>query len=345
MKDPRGAGRCCELDVERLGKLLESFDGVQLLVVGDAMLDEYLWGEAQRISPEAPVPVVRVERDSVVLGGAANVVRNVVALGGRCRFAGVVGEDLDGERVRELLSLQGVVNDGVVVDPGRVTTRKARVVASGQQVVRFDRETARPISAEVAAALLDASHRFLRDLDGVILADYGKGVLTGSFTRALLKGFAEAGVPVAVDPKGDFSRYRGVSLLKPNGNEARGIVESPTAEASGPESLAQQIRKEVGEIPIAVTEGRRGMVVFEGSRPGIPVPTLTREVFDVQGAGDTAMAALWLAVRVGASLVEAALLANVAAGVVVEKMGTATATRNEVRGRLADAVAWAREAG
>ena len=339
MSELKGAQNCLELDVERLLKLLELFDGVHLLVVGDVLLDEYLWGDAERISPEAPVPVVRIDRESVVLGGAGNVVQNLLALGGRCSFSTVVGDDPDGQQVRELLSLQGVSTAGVVVENGRPTARKTRVVSRGSQMIRFDRETTLPVADEISGALVECNPGSEGPLDGAILADYGKGLFTPSFTRALIRRLVKEKVPVAVDPKGELSIYRGASLLKPNGFEALDLVGADKFGDPVADRFCLRAQRVLGDIQIVVTEGADGMAVFDGTQPGIRVPTIRREVFDVQGAGDTAMAALSLALRVGASLVEAALIANVAAGVVVNKTGTATVTRNEVRGLLPDTVA------
>ncbi len=326
------------LDRTRLEKLVDAFRRVRLLVVGDLVLDEYLWGDVDRVSPEAPVPVVHVNRESQVLGGAGNVVRNVVALGARCDFCSVVGEDGAGRRVIAHLEQLGVDAGLLVHEEGRPTTRKTRVIARSQQVVRFDRESVEPISAAAARGLLRAIDGSLARADGVILEDYGKGVLSPKVLVAVMRRFRDAGLPVAVDPKENLRAYRGASLLKPNLRETEQLsgirVRSPQDLATA----AAKLRRAIGGGDVVVTRGGEGMTIFEGEGPGVEVSTSAREVFDVQGAGDTAIAALVLALRAGGSLLEAAVIANAAAGVVVAKIGTATASPDEVRERLPEAI-------
>jgi D-beta-D-heptose 7-phosphate kinase/D-beta-D-heptose 1-phosphate adenosyltransferase len=321
-------------DPGRLVALLERFRRVRLLVVGDVVLDEYLWGTVERVSPEAPVPVVHVRDESVVLGGAANVVRNVVALGGRVALCSVVGDDAAGRRLGELVKDLGVDPGGLVVAPGRPTTRKTRVIARSQQVVRFDRETHEPLAPGVAARLLEALDAGLTGADGAIVEDYGKGVLAPRTALAAMRRLRAAGVPVAVDPKSALGPYRGAALLKPNLREAEAL--SGVA-IRGPGDLARaaaRLRRRIGGGALVVTRGAEGMTLFESDGPGVEVATARREVFDVQGAGDTTIAALSLGLRAGATLFEAAVIANAAASVVVGKVGTATASADEVRAAL-----------
>lgn len=329
------------LDRRRLEKLVDAFARLRLLVVGDVVLDEYLWGEVDRVSPEAPVPVVHVRRESMVLGGAGNVVRNVVALGAGCAFCAVVGDDPTARRVAGQLEELGVDAKGLVVVPGRPTTRKTRVIARGQQVVRFDRETESPVPAAAARRLVDALAAAIPAVDGVILEDYGKGTLAPGVIGAAMRRFRSAGVPVAVDPKHTLAPYRGAALLKPNLREAEMLA---GVTVHGPEDLARaagRLRRRIGGGIVVVTQGGDGMTLFEGES-ALPVRTAPREVFDVQGAGDTTIAALWLALRAGASLLEAAVVANAAAGVVVAKVGTATASPDEVKAALPEAIEAAR---
>jgi D-beta-D-heptose 7-phosphate kinase/D-beta-D-heptose 1-phosphate adenosyltransferase len=334
------------LDRARLERILDRFDRIELLVLGDVVLDEYLWGDVDRVSPEAPVPVVHLRDESTVLGGAGNVVRNVVALGGRCRFCSVVGDDVAGARVLDLLKELEVDTEGTVVVPGRPTTRKSRVVARSQQIVRFDRETTEPIPTGAVRALLARVEAALASADAVVLEDYAKGLLTRGTIAKVMKRATAAGVPVAIDPKHDLASYRGASLLKPNLRETEALT---GVDVRGSDDLARavaKLRKRVGDVDIVVTRGSEGMTCFAaGERAGRDVHTLAREVFDVQGAGDTTIAALELARAAGASLLEAAVVANAAAGVVVGKIGTATVTRDEIRGILPDAIAAARDRG
>lgn len=344
------------LDVRRLNRLIDGFADVRLLVVGDVFLDEYLWGEVDRVSPEAPVPVVHVREESRVLGGAGNVVRNVVALGGRCAFCSVVGDDAAGRRVLGLLKDLGVDAAGVVVDEGRPTTRKTRVAASSrrpapregprvhqsQQIVRLDRETIEPLPADTARDLLRVVGEAGAHAHGVVLEDYGKGLFSARLIREVMRRFRAADVPVAVDPKSELAPFRGAHLLKPNLQEAEALAGIRVGSSDDLERVVQKLRRSIGAANVVVTRGGDGMTVFEADGSGIDVRTAAREVFDVQGAGDTVIAALMLALRAGGSLVEAAVVANAAAGVVVGKVGTATATPAEVRELLPAAIAAAR---
>jgi D-beta-D-heptose 7-phosphate kinase/D-beta-D-heptose 1-phosphate adenosyltransferase len=345
------------LDPRRLDRLIDGFADVRLLVVGDVFLDEYLWGEVDRVSPEAPVPVVHVREEARALGGAGNVVRNVVALGGRCSFCSVVGPDAAGRRVLDLLKELGVDPVGVAVEEGRPTTRKTRVVASSrraaprgggqlppsQQIVRLDRETVEPLPARTGRELLRSIGAAAAHADGVVLEDYGKGLFSSRFLREAMRRFRAAGVPVAVDPKHELAPFRGAQLVKPNLQEAEALAGITVLGPEDLERVVRQLRRKIGDADVVVTRGGDGMTVFEAGRPGVPVPTAVREVFDVQGAGDTVIAALVLARRAGATLLESAVLANAAAGVVVGKIGTATATPDELRDRLPAAIAAAQD--
>jgi D-beta-D-heptose 7-phosphate kinase/D-beta-D-heptose 1-phosphate adenosyltransferase len=327
------------LDARRLAKLVHSFAELRLLVLGDVVLDEYLWGDVDRVSPEAPVPVVHVQRESMVLGGAGNVVRNVIALGGACDFCTAIGEDRAGERVVEMLAELGVDPAGTVRVASRPTTRKTRVVARSQQIVRFDRETDDPLPASAARALLAALDRFAPRAHGAVIEDYGKGTLAGATVRAAMRKLEGHGVPVAVDPKQDLSPYRGASLVKPNLREAEALAGMRIRTRDDLAKAAQRLRRKLGGAAVVVTRGAEGMALFEGDGRASFVGTPRREVFDVQGAGDTTIAALSLALRAGGSLLEAAVIANAAAGVVVSKVGTATASPAELLEALPAAIA------
>lgn len=329
--------------LERLEALLREFSRVRLLVVGDLVLDEYVWGDALRISPEAPVPVVKVSGEGVALGGAANVARNVLALGGSVAFCSVVGDDAAGRRAAELLGAIGVDPKGLVQAEGRPTTRKTRVVARSQQLLRFDREEPTPPPPAVGRRLLAAIDKAVSGVDGVVIEDYGKGVLSRRTATAAMRRFRAAGLPVAVDPKAELAPYKGAALLKPNLREAQALSGIEVRDAADLTRAGQRLRQRIGGGAVVVTRGAAGMTLFEGDGPGVPVPTVVREVFDVQGAGDTSIAALALSLRAGASLREAAVIANAAAGVVVGKVGTATAGADEVRAALPEALAAAEE--
>lgn len=327
------------LDRPRLERLIDGFARLRLLVVGDVVLDEYLWGDVERVSPEAPVPVVHVTRDGVALGGAGNVVRNVIALGARCELCTVVGDDGAGRRVVELLEGLEVDPAGIVVVAGRPTTRKTRVVARAQQIVRFDRETEEPVAPAAARRLVDAIARAIPGSDGVILEDYGKGALAPRVLAAAMRRFRAAGLFVAVDPKGVLAPFRGASLVKPNQREAGALAGVHVRSRADLARAAERIRRRIGGGAVAITRGSEGIALFDGTgATGIDIRAASQEVFDVQGAGDTTIAALALALRAGASLLEAGVIANAAAGVVVSKVGTATASAAELRQALPGAI-------
>jgi D-beta-D-heptose 7-phosphate kinase/D-beta-D-heptose 1-phosphate adenosyltransferase len=327
------------LELARLESLLRGFRKVRLLVVGDLVLDEYVLGDVERVSPEAPVPVVHVREETVALGGAANVVRNVVALGGGAAFCSLVGDDAAGRRATDLIKNLGVDPGGLIVAPGRPTTRKTRVIARTQQVVRFDRETLEPPSAALGRRLLGAIERQQEACDGVVIEDYGKGLLSKPLVQGSMRRFRAAGLPVVVDPKTSVAPYRGAALLKPNLRETETLSGVRIASRGDLARAVAKLRRRIGGGAVVVTRGAEGMSVFEDGGEGVDVRTVAREVFDVQGAGDTSVAALALALRAGATLLEAAVLANAAAGVVVGKIGTATASADEVRDLLPAALA------
>ena len=327
------------LDLRRLERIVDGFRSVRLLVMGDVVLDEYLWGEVERISPEAPVPVVHVRDETTVLGGAANAARNVVALGGAADCCAIVGDDIAGRRVLELLKDLGIDPDGLVQDPSRPTTRKSRVIARSQQVVRFDRETDQPPEPGVAREVLKRLEGLATRADGAILEDYGKGLLARRLASAAMKRLLAAGLPVAVDPKSDLGPYRGAALLKPNLGEAARLAGIEVRSRDDLVRAAARLRRKIGGGALVVTRGSAGMSLFEDDGEGVDVRTPPREIFDVQGAGDTAIAALTLSLRAGASLYEAAIISNAASGIVVGKVGTATASADELKAALPAALA------
>jgi D-beta-D-heptose 7-phosphate kinase/D-beta-D-heptose 1-phosphate adenosyltransferase len=330
------------LDQRRLEKLITSFGQLRLLVVGDVMLDEYLWGDVDRVSPEAPVPVVHVKRESRALGGAGNVVRNIVAMGAECVVCAVVGNDWAGDRVIDLLTDLGVDPSGVVRVGDRPTTRKTRVEARSQQMVRFDRETDEPIPSSASRRLLRVVDAALPGVQGVILEDYGKGLLPVRLLRAVMRRFNQAGIPVAVDPKTSVAAYRGADLFKPNLREVAALTGARIRSEHELYRAVARLRRRLGPGDIVVTRGSDGMTIFEGDASPVDVPIARSEVFDVQGAGDTTIAALALTRLAGGSLLEAAVVANTAAGVVVGKVGTATANPEEILALLPAAIAAAR---
>jgi D-beta-D-heptose 7-phosphate kinase/D-beta-D-heptose 1-phosphate adenosyltransferase len=333
------------LELRRLERLVRGFARLRLLVVGDVMLDEYLWGDVERVSPEAPVPVVHVRRESRALGGAGNVVRNVVALGAACRFCAVVGDDTAGDRIVGLLQELDVATDGVVRDASRPTTRKTRVEARSQQLLRYDRETEDPIAGATARRLVTAIEKALDGVDGLVFEDYAKGVLAPAVVRQVLRTCRERGLFVAVDPKLAVAPYRGASMVKPNLRELEELAGIHVRSAADLARAAAKLQRQLGGADVIVTRGGQGMSVFEAGKPALDVTSAPFEVFDVQGAGDTAIAALALARLAGGSWAEAVVIANAAAGVVVGKVGTATASPEETLAQLPRALAAALRPG
>jgi D-beta-D-heptose 7-phosphate kinase/D-beta-D-heptose 1-phosphate adenosyltransferase len=317
--------------------LVTRFRGAPVLVVGDLMLDEFVWGTVTRISPEAPVPVVEVRRRTFVVGGAANAAANVAALGGRDVLAGVVGSDPAGDRTRELLTAGGIDSATVVFDPSRPTTTKTRIHAHSQQVVRIDHEENRPIDPAVETSLLDRIQKTLPTVRGCILSDYAKGVVTPRFARALIAACRSARVPVVVDPKGvEYAKYAGATLVKPNLLEAGKVLNRELREQPAVESAGVDLLDRLGETEaVLITQGSNGMTLFERGRASVHVPAKAREVFDVTGAGDTVAATVALALAAGTGLEVACRVASAAAAVAVSKAGTATVTPAEVAAALA----------
>lgn len=318
-----------------LPELLAEFPGRRVLVLGDVMLDEYIWGEVRRISPEAPVVVVEVRRRTFVPGGAANTAANVAALGGRPVLVGAVGRDHAASMLREVLAHGGTDTDGLCVDPARATTTKSRIVAHSQQVARLDVEERAPPPPGLEEALVAAVARHLPRAEACIISDYAKGVVTPRVARELIRLARQAGRPVVVDPKGaDYTRYRGATVVKPNLHEAeRSAKVEITGEATLREAAGRLIDL-LGGSAVLVTRGSDGMSLFRPGAAPVHVPAVVRHVFDVTGAGDTVAGTLAMGLAAGAPLERAVELANRAASIVVGKVGTATVTCDELRAEL-----------
>ena len=316
-------------------RLLDGFHSARVLVLGDVMLDRFVYGSVERISPEAPIPVVNVERTADMPGGAANVARNVAAMGARAILIGVVGDDAPAADLRNQVAASPEIVAEFIVDGSRPTTVKTRYVADGQQVMRADRESREPVGAEVERRLVTA---FVRALDGasvVLLSDYAKGVLSPPLTRAVIDAAARAGKPVIVDPKSrDFGRYRGALLIKPNRLELQAACGHPCGTQDQVIAGARAVLAQGICTTLVVTRGRDGMSVLGADGSATHLPAAARQVFDVSGAGDTAMAALALGLAAGGSIVDAAALANLAAGIAVGKRGTATVSTGEMIAEL-----------
>ena len=311
------------------------FAGVRVLVLGDVMLDRFLYGEVDRISPEAPVPVVRLRRSHAMPGGAGNVARNVSALGGKAILVGLLGEDDAAAELRALLAGDPGIEDATVASAARPSTRKMRVIAGNQQVARLDEEEARPADAAEAAALAEAVRHGVAGCKAVVLSDYAKGALTPAVVSGAIAAAHAAGMPVFADPKSDdFGLYRGADCLTPNARELARATRLPTGTEAEVVAAARAAMRAAGLPALLCTRAERGMVLVRADGGHASVAAEAREVFDVSGAGDTVIATLALAHASGRPLEEAMRVANAAAGVVVGKLGTATVGAEELERAL-----------
>lgn len=322
-------------DFQRIKRIVSAFDKAKVLVVGDLILDEFIWGNVSRISPEAPVPVVWVDRENFMPGGASNVANNIRALGGEVSLAGVVGDDAKGEVLQALLRKRGVQCDGIFADKQRPTTQKTRVIAHHQQVVRIDREVVKPVSDETLKSIARYVADRIEDIDALIIEDYGKGVIVPGLVRDIVKVARKHKKIITVDPKEThFSYYRGVTTLTPNHHEAAAMVGFKIKDDASLERAGRKMVQKLKCETALITLGENGMAVFQEGKKTTKIPTIAQEVFDVSGAGDTVISAYTLARACGATAVEAAHISNCAAGIVVGKVGVAVTSREELIARI-----------
>lgn len=313
---------------ERLAQLLERAQGKRIVVIGDAMLDVYLTGDVERISPEAPVPVVRVRDRKHALGGAANVAQNILAIGCECTLVAAIGSDSGGETLRGMLTQKGG-NTDALVGVGRSTTQKTRIVARSQQVVRIDEEEDEDLDGPELERLLEVAREAIETADAVVLEDYNKGVLVPRVIRTTLDHATARGTPVIVDPKyRNFFQYAGATIFKPNQRELEAAI-GASISANDPAALSQVVER-LGVEHLLLTLGEHGMALVGRAGETTRIPTVAREVYDVVGAGDTVSAYLAAMLAVGARVDEAAVIANLAAGIEVGKFGAATVTAGEM---------------
>lgn len=316
-------------------KTVESFlnrtKSIRCLVIGDLMLDEYLWGKAERISPEAPVQVVDVVREELRLGGAGNVANNLSELGVQVAVCSVVGDDENGRALLDAFSRKGVATDAVFTDRERRTSKKTRVVAAHQQIVRIDRESRAPLSAAMEQLVRGWIAAHAATFNIILLSDYQKGVLTPAVIESALAAAKHLGIPVVIDPKGsDFSRYSGATILTPNRREAEAASGVAIHDTGSLVRAAGVIMERAGLRHLLITRSEEGMSLFSKNEEPVHIPTVAREVFDVSGAGDTVLAALAAGMASGMAIAEAARFANIAAGIAVSKLGTSTVTPEEI---------------
>ncbi len=321
-----------KIEPSRLLRIVGQFSSPSVLVLGDVILDSYIWGQVERICPEAPVPVVEVTRDSSMLGGAGNVVRNLRTLGAHVFLCGVVGEDEASTHIKKQLKDIDASVEGLIVEPHRPTSKKTRIVAGHQQVVRFDTETKAVILPQTTQKILHYVRKKWNQLDAVIISDYGKGLVHPLLLDELRCLHQKNPKLIAIDPKEkNMEYYKGFSLITPNKKEAAFAAQKTIETLEDLQEVGRKIIHRLQCENLVVTLGAEGMALFKKEGEFLKVPTFAKEVFDVSGAGDTVVSVLTLALCCGASLGEAVVLANTAAGVVVGKLGTATVTSSELK--------------
>ena len=315
-----------------LPEILKLFPGQRILVLGDVILDWYWWGQAFRLSPEAPVPVVRKQRTSLQPGGAGNTAANLAALGARVSLFGVTGRDSHADELKAALKACGVDTSGLIADAVRPTNTKTRVIAAHQQVVRVDEEATHPISTHTADAVLKAVREDLNNAGAIVISDYAKGFLTPPLLDAVIGEARRAGKRVFADPKGaDAARYRGAFLLKPNRLELGLLTGLPTDTHAEILAAGSRLAASMPGTHILVTEGSEGMTLFADSQPPVHLAPAPRQVFDVTGAGDTVLAVIAMAVTAGASWTDAMRLASEAAGIAIGQMGSVAVSLESLR--------------
>jgi len=311
------------------------FPEKRLMVIGDLLLDQYIWGEVSRISPEAPVPVVWVKRENFLPGGASNVANNLARYGAKVIMVGVVGDDERGETLKDKLGDNGVITDGIFTDGERPTSLKTRVIAHSQQVVRIDREEVESVKGPLLEKLLDFVKEKMDDIDGIVIEDYGKGLITPALLGPVVRLARKKGKVISVDPKeSHFKYYTGVTTLTPNHHEAAKAVGFSLVTDDDIERAGEKMVTQLKADNVLITLGEKGMILFERSHKFHRIPTVAQEVFDVTGAGDTVIATYTLALLCGKSSLVAAHLANCAAGIVVGKVGVATVEPAELLSKV-----------
>lgn len=322
-------------DPDTLSEAVRKFRGKRILVIGDLMLDRFVWGSVSRISPEAPVPVVEVRKETTCLGGAANVAANIRALGGIPIPVGIIGDDFEGRRLRHEFRLLGSPVAGLVADKSRATSVKTRIIAHHQQVCRTDREDRTPTSPAVHRRVVSRFRKMLQSCAAVVVSDYAKGLISPLLLKEILPMARASGKIVCVDPKlKDLGLYRPATVITPNTLEAERASGVTISNRRDLLRAGRKILRSLRVDYLLITRGEEGMALFQKASGVTHIPTVAREVFDVTGAGDTVISTLTLGLVAGLPILQAAVLANIAAGIVVGKLGTATVTPDELTDRL-----------
>jgi D-glycero-beta-D-manno-heptose-7-phosphate kinase len=326
-------------DIQNILQAIQSFPRHRILVVGDIMMDQFLWGAVNRISPEAPVPVVKVEKETFLLGGAANVVNNLLGLKAQVLLAGVIGSDGMGRKLIRRLQGLGTSTEGIIIEEDRPTAIKTRIIAHHQQVVRVDREQVNPIRPESLKAILEMAKKNLPGISGIIVSDYGKGVVSKDLMVRLRSMAHKASLPILVDPKPHNIRwYEEVTIITPNHIEAGQALGKKIEKEEDLIWVGRQLLRRLKCESVLITRGKDGMTLFSRNRPYNHIPTVAKKVFDVTGAGDTVIASLMIALASGLNLVQACMTANYAAGIVVGEVGTAAIQAEDLRKVLLETI-------
>ncbi|MCJ8209932.1 D-glycero-beta-D-manno-heptose-7-phosphate kinase [Mucilaginibacter sp. RS28] len=313
--------------------LLKKLNDIKVLLIGDLMIDHYVWGKFERISPEAPVPLIDVIRDEEMLGGAGNVLKNLASFGVQANMVSVVGDDRCGDELCQLLQDSGADTTGIFRQPGRITTKKSRILASNHQMIRIDSETRKPVDSQSEYQLVNFVEQHLGDYHILLISDYAKGVLTENVLRRVIELANQKGILSIVDPKGtDFSKYLGASVIKPNKKEAAIATRVDITDRASLEQAADKLKQLINAKTVIITLSEEGMAIYNDHLEVIP--TKASEVFDVTGAGDTVLAGIGICLAAGLSVKEACTFANHAAAIVVSKIGSAVTTVDEVLERM-----------
>lgn len=320
-----------------LKEYIDRFSEARVLVIGDIIMDEYVWGNVSRISPEAPVPVVEVKRETKMLGGAANVIHNIATLGATPILCGVIGKDSTGRKILDEIARMDLTSDGIITEEDRPTSIKTRVVAHDQQVVRFDRESRADIRPESIQRILKFIKKNLDNIDAIVVSDYGKGVVSAPLMKGLRQLVQDDSVVIAVDPKtGNFEYYYGVNVITPNHHEAAIFCRFEVFDQETLIRAGNHILRELNCRSVLITQGKEGMTLFENGGDITHIPTLAKKVYDVTGAGDTVIGTFSLGLATGLDLRSAAIISNFAAGIVVGEVGTSAVSAEDLKKAIGD---------
>jgi len=320
------------MDINKFRHMIAGFKNTKVLVVGDLMLDRFVWGAVERISPEAPVPVVKITSESAMMGGASNVANNICALGASALITGIIGDDIAGGEFLQLVRKQGMNEDGIILSKKRPTIVKTRIIAQHQQVVRTDKEFVSQINSREAKKILTYIKSNMRKISAIVISDYGKGIVTRYLVKQIIKLNGEFNYPIIVDPMPmHFTYYKNTTMVTPNNHEAGESLKTEIKDEQSLVRVGKNLLKLLQANSILITRGEKGMSLFERDGKVTNIPTVAKEVFDVTGAGDTVVGALALCLGNKASMYESAYIANHAAGIVVGKLGTATVSMDELR--------------